>query len=84
MQVPSIPPPIVANTVPQELASKAVPNTQAVAPLVQHAVDPTHKTERFNEVVRREKDKHKKERGKEPDQDKEDDKEGDHAVNISI
>jgi len=84
MQVPSIPPPIVANTVPQELAAKAVPTTQAVAPIVQNAVDPSHKTERFNEAVRREKDKQRKNRGNQPDEDKEDDKKDDHAVNISI
>ncbi|MFA4995269.1 MAG: hypothetical protein WC521_08220 [Bdellovibrionales bacterium] len=83
MQVPPIPPPLIAAPLPQEAATKAVPNSQAVAPLIQHAVDPTKKTERFNEV-RHDKEKPKKDQGKKDEQDKEDDQEGDHAVNIRI
>jgi hypothetical protein len=85
MQIPSIPPPIIANALPQDVAAKAVPNTQAMAPLVQHAVEPTPKSEKFNEV-RRNKDRSGKNRneGKRPDDDDEKDKKGDHSVNIRI
>jgi len=83
MQVPSIPPPIVTNTLPQDIAAKAVPTAQAVAPLVQRAIDPAHKDEMFN-TVQQPKDKPKKGRGEKRNQREEDDKEGDHAVNISI
>jgi hypothetical protein len=83
MQVPSIPPPIVANTLPQDIAAKAVPHAQAVAPLVQNAVEPTQKSEKFN-AVRRSKDKTKNNRGENRDQREEDNKEGDHSVNIRI
>lgn len=83
MQVPSIPIPIVPNALPQDIAAKAVPNTQAMAPLVQNAVDPTPKSEKFNEV-RRKKDEPKDRREGRKDQREEDDKEGDHTVNISI
>jgi hypothetical protein len=83
MQVPSIPIPVIANALPQDIAAKAVPNTQAMAPLVQNAIDPTHKDEKFNEV-RRKKDDSKDKRGDKRGQREEDDKEGDHSVNIRI
>jgi hypothetical protein len=83
MQIPSIPPPIVTNALPQDIAAKAVPNTQAMAPLVQNAVDPAPKSEKFNEI-RRNKEKTKNDRGDKRGQREENDKEGDHSVNISI
>ena len=83
MQVPSIPLPIIANALPQDIAAKAVPHAQAVAPLVQNAVAPTPKSEKFN-AVRPNKDKPRKDRGEKGDQREEDDKEGDHSFNIRI
>ena len=50
MQIPSIPPPIVTNTLPQDIVAKAVPNMQAAPPLVQRAVDPAPKSEKFNQT----------------------------------
>ena len=58
MQIPSIPPPIVTNSLPQDVTAKAVPNIQAMAPLVQNAVAPTPKSEKFNQS-RSNKDKAK-------------------------
>ena len=49
MQVPSIPPPIVTNVLPQDVVTKVVSNVQAVAPLLQNAVAPTPKTEKSNQ-----------------------------------
>ncbi|MFA5041619.1 MAG: hypothetical protein WC464_08310 [Bdellovibrionales bacterium] len=83
MQVPSVPPPIFTNTLPQDVAAKAVPNAQAVAPLVPRAVDPAHKDERFNEV-RRKEEKPKDSRGNKKDQKDEGNEEEDHSVNIRI
>jgi len=57
MDVTSVPPPIIVNnTLPQDIAAKAVPNAQAMVPLVQNAVDPAPKTEKFN-AARRDKKK---------------------------
>ncbi|MDD3371864.1 MAG: hypothetical protein PHE27_08595 [Alphaproteobacteria bacterium] len=82
MQVPTLPPPVVANTLPQDIASKAVPHTQAVAPLVQNAVEPTPKSEKFNSVRRDKGQKNK--RGDDQNMPEEDQKEDDHSVNIRI
>ncbi|MDE1900655.1 MAG: hypothetical protein KGI37_03290 [Alphaproteobacteria bacterium] len=46
MQIPSIPPPILTAPLPQDIAAKAVATPQAVAPLVQNAVDPAPKSEK--------------------------------------
>jgi len=54
-----------------------------MAPLVQNAVDPAPKSEKFNEI-RRNKEKTKNDRGDKRGQREENDKEGDHSVNISI
>ncbi len=49
MQIPSVPPPIVANTLPQDVAVKAVPVMQAMAALVQNPVIPSSKSEKFSD-----------------------------------
>ncbi|MDR3451023.1 MAG: hypothetical protein P4M15_14995 [Alphaproteobacteria bacterium] len=46
MQIASVPPPLMTNALPQDMAAKAVPNLQAMAPLVQNAVDPSPKSEK--------------------------------------
>ncbi len=82
MQVPSVPPPIVTSALPQDVAAKAVPTAQAVAPLVSTAVDPSHKDEIFKQVERdknKPKDKRKDKKDSSPDDDRDN-----HAVNISI
>ncbi len=72
MQIPSIPPPIVANTLPQDVAIKAVPVMQAMAPLVQNPVIPSSKSEKFNDKGNsKNQDRHAK--------DKSDDNEGNHG-----
>lgn len=83
MQVPSVPPPLITNTLPQDVATKAAPNAQAIAPIVQRAVDPTPKTEKFNDLTRN-RDKSKRDRGQEREERGENDKESDHSVNIRI
>ena len=83
MQIPSIPPPIVSNALPQDVVSKAVPNIQAMAPLVQNAVAPTPKAEKFNRT-RDDNDRSKGRRGDHRDDAEEADKEGGHAVNIEV
>jgi hypothetical protein len=83
MQVPSIPTPIVTNALPQDIAAKAVPHTQAVAPLVKNAIAPTPKSEKFNEI-RGNRDKPKGNRGENKNRREEDDKEGNHSVNIRV
>jgi hypothetical protein len=50
MQIPSIPPPIVTNTLAQDVVAKAVPNVQAAPPLMQRAIDPSPKSEKFNQT----------------------------------
>ena len=50
MQIPSIPAPIVTNILPQDVVNKAVPNVQAAPPLLQNAVDPSRKSEKFNQT----------------------------------
>ena len=80
MQVPTIPPPIIASALPQDVVTKAVPNVQAMAPLVQNAVDPTPKAEKSTSYK-------EKEKGRNPRRDQSDDKErpkDGHAVNISV
>ena len=49
MQVtPSVPLPVVPNALPQEAVAKTMPNVvaQASPPVIQRAVDPSHKTGR--------------------------------------
>ncbi len=82
MQVPSIPPPVVANTLPQDIAAKAVPSPQAVTPLVQTAVAPTPKAEKFVDA-RRDRNP-KRNNGENQKRDDEDAKEDNHSVNMSI
>jgi len=82
MQVPPVPPPVIASPLPQDIASKAVPHTQAVTPLVQNAIQPTAKPEKFNAVNRDKKQKN--EGGRKSDDTDEKDKEGEHSVNIRI
>jgi hypothetical protein len=49
MQIPSVPPPLITNPSPQDLAAKAIPQTQAVAPLVARAVNAPPKSEKSNQ-----------------------------------
>lgn len=83
MQVPTIPPPIITSTLPQEIAARAVPNVQAVTPLAQNAVDPTAKPQKFNDAGR---DKQNPERDDEENRKEGEDKDGgnDHTLNIRI
>ncbi len=60
MQVPSVPLPIVTNALPQEAVAKAVPNVQAMAPLLANAVAPAPKSEKSNQS-RGNKDRKKEE-----------------------
>jgi len=82
MQVPPVPPPVVASPLPQDIAAKAVPHAQAAAPLVQNSVQPTAKPEKFNAVNRDKKQKNEKER--KSDSADESDGQGEHSVNIRI
>jgi hypothetical protein len=83
MQVPSVPPPVVATALPQEIAAKAVPHMQAAAPLLQTAVTPTPKDEKLNSVRRDKNSRHDnhKEKQNMPDDDGE---KSEHSVNIRI
>jgi hypothetical protein len=85
MQIASIPPPILTASLPQEVANKAVPNVQAVAPLLQSAVNPTAKTDKFRQT--RNNQERSKGRGYNRDhpasEEKKDDKDG-HSVNFSV
>jgi hypothetical protein len=84
MDVTSVPPPIIVNnTLPQDIAAKAVPNAQAMVPLVQNAVDPAPKTEKFN-AARRDKNNSRNARDDKETPDEENDKSDDHSVNIRI
>jgi hypothetical protein len=83
MQVPSIPPPLVAYSLPQEIASKAVPHAQAVAPLSQNAVAPTPKAEKFNTVRRNKNDSRNRNQNRDH-QPEDKDESGDHSINIRI
>ena len=49
MQIPSVPPPIVTNTLPQDVVNKAVPNLQALAPLTPDPVTASPKSEKSNQ-----------------------------------
>jgi hypothetical protein len=83
MQIPSIPPPIVTNTLPQDIVAKAVPNMQAAPPLVQRAIDPSPKSEKFNQT-RSNRDRSKGgDHSPGEDDDPKDDKPEDH-VNIKV
>ena len=48
MQIPTIPPPIITNALPQDITAKVVPNVQAAA-LLADAVAPPPKGERSNQ-----------------------------------
>jgi hypothetical protein len=50
MQIPSIPPPILTSNIQQDVVAKAVPNIQAAPPLLQRAIDPPPKSEKFNQT----------------------------------
>ena len=81
MQIPSIPPPVITNALPQDVVAKAVPNAQAMAPLVQNAVAPPPKSEKFNQS-RSNKDRNKDGDNLESDKDKQG-KDGS-SVNIRV
>ena len=66
MQILSVPPPIITNALHQDAAAKAVPHVQAAAPLIQNAVAPPPKSEKFNQT-RSGKDRDK---GGDPDEDR--------------
>ncbi len=83
MQIPPIPPPVTANPLSHDVTTKAVPNIQAMAPLVQNAVAPTPKSEKFNQT-RDNKDKSRGERGDEREQRKDKQEKDEHAVNIRV
>lgn len=83
MQIPSMPPPIVTNALPQDVVAKAVPGMQATAPLIQTAVSPTPKSEKFNQT-RRNKDRSSDESEEEGQRSKEEGDKGEHSVNISV
>jgi hypothetical protein len=74
MQIPSVPPPILTNALPQDVAAKAVPNVQAAAPLIQNAVAQAPKGEKSDQRKdhkNRDKDRNGDDKGKEA-QDKKD------------
>jgi len=81
VQIPSIPPPVITNALPQDVVAKAVPNAQAMAPLVQNAVAPPPKSEKFNQS-RSNKDRNKDGDNLESDKDKQG-KDGS-SVNIRV
>jgi hypothetical protein len=88
VQVPSIPPPIVTNAQPQDVAAKAVPSIQALAPLVHNPVVETPKSENFNET-RSNKDRNKGRDGRKDPSDEDDAKKGDgdsrgNSLNIRV
>ena len=83
MQIPPIPPPITAHALPQDVTTKAVPNIQAMAPLVQNAVAPTPKAEKFYQT-RDNKNKSRGGRDQGGDQSKEKEEGDEHAVNIRV
>ena len=86
MQIASIPPPILTSVLPQDAANKAVPNVQAVAPLLPSAVNPAAKTEKFRQT-RGNKDRSKDGGGYGDDRHQgETEEEGkeEHSVNISV
>jgi len=76
MQVPSVPPPIVTNNVlPQDVVSKAVPNVQAMAPLIANAVAPSPKSEKSNQSrSNKNRDSSSEDHHPDPDTDGPDDK----------
>ncbi|MDD4615935.1 MAG: hypothetical protein PHW76_02305 [Alphaproteobacteria bacterium] len=83
MQIPSIPPPVITNMLPQDIATKAVSSPQAVAPLIQTAITPTPKAEKFLDARRdRSSKQSREEKGKLTDD--EDEKKGGHSINMSI
>ena len=89
MQIPSIPPPIITNPLPQEAVAKAVTVIQTAAPLLQKAVTQAPKSEKFNETRRDKKqggDEEPDTGHKESRADKEDGAEGNRGqtVNISV
>jgi hypothetical protein len=81
MQIPSLPPPLMGNTLPQDIVAKAVPNLQAAPPLLQRAINPAPKSEKNNQS-RNNKDRRngggreEKEPGAE--------NKGGHSVNIKV
>ena len=88
MQIPTIQPPLMTNIQPQDVATKVVPNVQAVAPLQANAVAPAPKSEKSNQLqTEKDKDKRKRETSaaheEEPAQDTGDENRG-HSVNISV
>ncbi|MDR3423814.1 MAG: hypothetical protein P4M13_01875 [Alphaproteobacteria bacterium] len=89
MQIASTPPPIVTNALPQDVVAKAVPNIQAMVPLIANAVAPSPKSEKFNQV-RGDKEKRNREdhaeRGEEDDPENGASSDGDRgkSVNISV
>ena len=82
MQIPPIPPP-VGHALPQDVVTKAVPHVQAMAPLIQNAVDPAAKAEKFNET-RSNKDKSKNRRDNERPRREDGEEKDAHTVNISV
>ena len=49
MQIPSVPPALI-NPLPQDVAAKAVPALSAAPALIQRAIDPAPKSEKFNQT----------------------------------
>jgi len=49
MQIPSVPPPLITNPLPQDIAAKTVTHVQAVAPLEQRAISPSERYEKSHQ-----------------------------------
>ena len=61
MQIPSLPPPLLTNPLPQDVAGKVVHHAQATPPLIHRPVDPSPKSEKFSDSTGN-KDKNKNRR----------------------
>jgi len=85
MQIPSIPPPIIPTALPQDVVNKAVPNPQAVQPLVQNSVDPAPKSEKSNQSHdKEERSSHRDRKQSSDGRHSDEDKDKEHSVNISV
>ncbi len=83
MQIPSIPPPIVTNTLPQDVAAKAVPVIQAAAPLAHNPVLPGAKADKFSDKGG-DKDRHKRHPGQQTGENGESDENNERGGSLNI
>ena len=83
MQIPSIPPPIMNAPMTQEVVVRTAATVQAAPPIIERAIDPSPKSEKFNQTGRG-RDGSNRQRRDEGEPDKKDPNERGQSINLHV